>query len=1322
VSVRVFRRQPRTPLPDVPQGEVILQPPPGLPGPGNNSQAMMQMMFMLPMMLGMGAMSFTYIGRSGGAMTMVFGVLYVGMLVGMMVMMLGRSGGAKKSEINGERRDYLRYLANTRKDVQETALAQRAALLAAHPTPEGLATVASGDRLWERQQFDRDSFHMRIGTGPQRLGTELLSPQTMPLEDLDPVSSTSLRHFMRTYATVPDLPVAVALRAFPQIVVHGERPVALDLVRACLANLATLHGPDELRIAVCAAPGREADWDWLKWLPHVHHASRADATGPLRLLAPSLSELADLLEPDLGDRPRFSRNPIPGVSQARLVIVLDQPGLRHGGALAPEGGLHGVTLWDVTGTLPLPLGHTELRLIAEGERLGMVTADGVEFVGAPDRMDAVAAQTLARRIGSVRIPRVSTGGGSSLTANVGLPELLGMGDPRSLDTAQTWRPRSRRDRLRIPLGLDPGGLPVELDLKESAEGGMGPHGLIIGATGSGKSELLRTLTVGLAATHSSETLNFALVDFKGGATFAGLGALPHTCAVITNLADDLALVDRMREALHGELIRRQELLKAAGNYASARDYERAREAGADLAPLPTLLVIIDEFSELLSSKPDFIEVFVMIGRLGRSLGVHLLLASQRLDEGRLRGLDSHLSYRIGLRTFSASESRSVLGVPDAYELPPVPGSAYLKIDTETMIRFKAAYVSGILPPEEGIAVRPTTSVVHRVVPFAVASTSPEVVADDAEPETEDSDDRDTSPFGESMMDAMVRRVEGQGPPAHAVWLPPLGESPSLDRLLPPLGSDPQRGLCPAGWPGNGRLVVPFGVVDKPFEQVRDVLRADLSGATGNVMVVGGPQSGKSTTLRTLVCSLALTHTPSEVQVFCLDFGGGALTALADLPHVGGVGDRQEEERCRRIVATLTKLLVDRETRFRAEGLDSMEAFRRKYAGRGDDQGFGDVFLVVDNWLTLKQDFEALEEQITMLGNRGLSYGIHVLASANRWWDIRLQTRDVFGTRLELRMGEPNDSEIDRRAAANVPAGAPGRGLTADGRQCLVALPRIDGQSDATSLTDGVASLIQAVSSQARSEAPRLSLLPQRFELQSLPNDGEPLAVPFALGESDLAPVSLDFTVDPHLVVFGDVECGKTNLLRVVMQQLVARNTPDQVRLIVADYRRQLIDAAEGEHLLAYAGSQKALAAAVAEASVALRTRLPGPEVTAEQLRNRSWWTGPRLFVVVDDYELVSAASQNPLEPLVELLGQARDIHLHLVVARRAGGAGRALFDPILGRLRELSSPGLVMSGTRDEGALVGDVKAGPQPPGRGVLVRRREGTELVQIATAPVVE
>ena len=226
---------------------------------------------------------------------------------------------------------------------------------------------------------------------------------------------------------------------------------------------------------------------------------------------------------------------------------------------------------------------------------------------------------------------------------------------------------------------------------------MGPHGVLVGATGSGKSELLRSLVAGLAATHDPEQLAFVLVDYKGGAAFAELSRLPHVAGLITNLQRDLSLVDRMHAALIGEQERRQTMLREAGNLDDIVAYQARREADPSMPPMPDLLVIVDEFAELLAARPEFIDLFVGLGRVGRSLGIHLLLSSQRLDEGRLRGLESHLRYRLCLRTFSAVESKLVLGTQDAYLLPSMPGLGYLKVDTEKYVQFRAALASGAAP-------------------------------------------------------------------------------------------------------------------------------------------------------------------------------------------------------------------------------------------------------------------------------------------------------------------------------------------------------------------------------------------------------------------------------------------------------------------------------------------------------------------------------------------------------------------------------------------------------------------------------------------------
>ncbi|PZG05037.1 type VII secretion protein EccCb, partial [Micromonospora craterilacus] len=568
---------------------------------------------------------------------------------------------------------------------------------------------------------------------------------------------------------------------------------------------------------------------------------------------------------------------------------------------------------------------------------------------------------------------------------------------------------------------------------------------------------------------------------------------------------------------------------------------------------------------------------------------------------------------------------------------------------------------------------------------------------------------------ETLLDLLVGRLAGQGPPAHQVWLPPLDGAPALDELVGPLAVDPVRGLTFGNPELHGTLQVPVAMVDRPYEQRRDLLWLALDGAAGHVAVVGGTQSGKSTALRTLICALALTHTPAEVQVYCLDFGGGGLASVRDLPHVGGVTGRADPTGVRRTVGEMATVLADRERTFAELGLESMAAWRQRRdaqvtAGEPRTDPFGDVFLVIDGWATLRGEYDDLEPLITDLATRGLSYGVHVVATAVRWLDFRPAIRDLFGSRLELRLGDPSDSLVARRAAADVPEQTPGRGITSESLHFLTALPQLAGSE-----TAGLVK--QVTAAWAGPAAPRVRLLPAVLPYADLDLDATTgLRIPVGIAEADLRPVVLDFTTEPHFVVYGDAECGKSSFLRALATSIVSRFTPEQARLILVDYRRSLLGAIETPHLIGYGTAAAHTADLVESAAGYLQGRIPGPEVGPAQLRDRSWWSGPELFVLVDDYDLVASGPSNPLRALEEHLPHARDVGLHLVLVRRSGGAGRAQYEPVVQRLRELSTSGLVMSGSPEEGALVGPVRPGPLPPGRGRLFTRREGVRLVQLA------
>jgi ESX secretion system protein EccC len=1215
-------------------------------------------------------------------------------------------GDRRRGEIDARRAEYLDYLSDLRSSVVNTAAAQRLSLIWCHPDPDTLWTLVGGCRMWERRAADSDFCHVRIGAGTQRLATRLVSPQIGSLDRLEPVTVTALRHFLQTHSTIPGAPIAIALRGLAVVTLGGDTAHARELVRAMICQLAVLHSPSLLLIIGVFSERNRSHWDWLKWLPHNQHPHASDGLGAARMVYPSLAAAECALAGLLIDRASCHLT----AALPQLVVVVDGDSERIvGGSERIIGGsIGGVTLLEIgTGCDSLATAEMLRLRVSETELATRLSGDnsGDEVFARPDRMSDIAALTCARRLAAYR----GAGRDALTTTNGwGWQDLVGIGDLASTRPTEWWDSRSHRDRLRVPIGTTLAGRPVELDIKEAAEQGMGPHGLCVGATGSGKSEFLRTVALGMIARHSPETLNLVLVDFKGGATFLGLERAPHVAAVITNLADKAPLVARMRDALTGEMNRRQELLCAAGNFDSVAAYERARRTDAQKAPLPVLFVIVDEFSELLSQHPDFADVFVAIGRLGRSLGMHLLLASQRLDEGRLRGLESHLSYRVCLKTLSANESRIVLGTSQAYELPSFPGAGYLRAGTDELIRFQTAYVSAPCTPKmqvsaavSGSAGRGDTA--PRVRLFTAHPTGPATfvsgVGIDATAQ-------------HTVLQTVVDRVSGHGPPAREVWLPPLEGAPALDTLLSAAG--------PASNP-TATLTVPIGIVDRPFEQRRTPLNIDLSSTGGNVAVVGAPQSGKSTALRTLVMALAVSQDPNRVQFYCLDFGGGTLAPLRSWPHVGAVASRADPQLVARTITELQMIVRSRESVFRNQGIESMAQYRGLKARCGSVcDRFGDVFLVVDGWASLCHEFAALEVPITTLAAQGLSFGIHVVLSASRWAEIRPALKDQIGTRVELRLGDPADSELDRRRAHQVPEGKPGRGLSHDGLHMVIALPRLDGVNS----NSGLAEAGTRVGEMLRGHhpacaAPPIPLLPTQVDHHTVVERAigrSVRGVLIGLEENQLQPVTIDFARQGHLLILGDIECGKTAALRTLCREIVRTTSAAQSQLFIIDFRRTLLGIVESEHLGGYAISSVALSGLLPDLVDRLRGRMPPQNVTHAELRDKSWWSGPEIYVVVDDCDLVLSAAGNPLTPLLEYLPHAGDVGLHLLVARRSAGAARAMFEPLLAGLREVGCVALMMSGSPDEGLLIESVRPSRLPPGRGTLITRRGGPQLVQVA------
>ncbi|MDP2710607.1 MAG: type VII secretion protein EccCa, partial [Solirubrobacteraceae bacterium] len=702
-----FHRPPRAFAPPLPDEQITLAPPPSVAE--RTGEGWLTALF--PVIGSLGLFAFAIVYKN--TLFLYIACAMVALSILFAVAMRYSQRRARKKSARKQRRRYREYLAGEQARLEQLAGLQLAAALRRHPDPQRLWAIGTRrEHLWERRPGDADFLSVRAGRAAVRhVARPRVDLGHNPLAEYDEALLDEVRDVVDVWGVVDDVPVAVALRAAPVLAVVGPADRARASVRSMLAQLATWHAPSDLRLAV-AHSGRDEEWDWMKWLPHSRRDSDEDGSpAPQLALAGDGAALSALLDEHVGPRLEQLRT-LASVSGGRdgageidapqLVLVLD--------------GLHPA---DPRARLPLlreVLTHgaaLRVALICAVQHAGDEPAETSARLRLPERgpatleetgpagytqrdvrVDELApggAEAIARALAPVRLQEHVVAG--AVDARDGLLGLLGVPAIDALDPRAEWAGRPRSLALRATIGVSAAGERLLLDLKQAAEGGMGPHGLIIGATGSGKSELLRTLVTSLALAHPPDELSFVFVDFKGGAAFADLERLPHTAGMITNLQSDLRLVDRMHAALHGEQERRQRILRDAGNVDDVIAYRRLRERDPSLPALPDLLVVIDEFGELLASRPEYIDLFVAIGRVGRSLGIHLLFSSQRFDEGRLRGLESHLRYRICLRTYSPLESKGVLGTPDAYVLPPEPGLGYLKVDTTVYERFRATLVA-----------------------------------------------------------------------------------------------------------------------------------------------------------------------------------------------------------------------------------------------------------------------------------------------------------------------------------------------------------------------------------------------------------------------------------------------------------------------------------------------------------------------------------------------------------------------------------------------------------------------------------------------------
>jgi DNA segregation ATPase FtsK/SpoIIIE, S-DNA-T family len=1103
-----FNRPPRV-LPETRENVVVVPSPPGV-----TSKARIPMTAALaPLLLGSVMLAFA---PSGGLRitSMLFMFMSPVMAVGSYLENRARSrrehGGATSSyrgriaEATSLLESYARLEANDR---------HRAA-----PRSQSLLNFAEhrSERLWERGLDDSDALQLRVGIATVRSRTGIVSESSAQ----PAIPSVDLADLQRRFGILADVPAVVSLRDAGVLGVSGGS-AADPLARALVAQVAGLHSPADVVIAAIVPAAQTDQWKWLAWLPHVSGLHNPLGVSPLAAESTDIKALVTALDSLIATREKLAsdrRNPTADTNALPSIVLLvsEQAAFERSALTTVLGrgpAVNVLTVWMGASRVALP---TECRAVldveSDGERAtfsargssDIATGYAIEVEGLTVHDADAFARFLAPVVDLGRAPSA----GSSLPKHVTLSELVTERGPVDDPTAIAGRwDTSRSERtLAAPIGMGTHA-PFLFDLRHD-----GPHGLVAGTTGSGKSELLQTLVASLAAHNDPARLTFLLVDYKGGSAFGSCVSLPHTVGLVTDLS-----VTEVRRALHSltaELQRRERIIT---EHAGAKDLAEMERMGHPDTP-PSLLIVVDEFAALSHEVPEFVAGMVNVAQRGRSLGLHLLLATQRPSGVITDAIRANTNIRIALRTADATESQDVLGTDLAAGFSGrTPGRAAARIGATTTT-FQSAFVGGTTE------VAATASVMVHDLGFGPLPSRP----------SSNSGSASTGNTDLARVVQAVRAAASRGGfrQPRRPWLDPLPglislESVEADAAAP----DP-----------SSHDAFPIGVLDLPKSQTRAPFMFDPE-RNGSLLVLGTSGTGKTMLLRTLAASCARASTPLRPTfVYALDFGGRALTMIEALPNVGSVIPGDDHERITRLLRLLRSEVEDRSQRYRELDAESLSEFRQKAERLGLDAE-PLIVLLVDNYAGFHAVYEQLErgmwaETLAQLIVDGRAVGVHVVITADRRQVIPPAINAAISRRLVLRLASIDDYAIVGIGRDLLgPESPAGRGISGgDEVQVAVFGGSTAGEHQALGLRD----LARSIDDQIPRRPRPIESLPNLVPLTSLPA-GSPTCPTVAVGDALLDAVGI--ALDGHFLVAGPARTGRTTALLTIAAALRRSDAP-----------------------------------------------------------------------------------------------------------------------------------------------------------------------------------
>ncbi|PWA06692.1 type VII secretion protein EssC [Pueribacillus theae] len=1066
-----------------------------------------------------------------------------------------------KQEVAQLHQDYLKQIERHHEEIKDIQKQQIKFLHENDPNPDACVRRINerNSSLWERTVSSEDFLALRIGLGTRPFKIDIHVPQQDGY-DVNPLISEAQK-LEQDYRTLANVPVTIPLKEKRVVGLVGERQEILELARVLTLQLVTHHSPEEVKISTVYTEQEKEQWNWMRWLPHTWDENRerrfvAEGRAMAQKLFESLYSTLNIRKLE-GEKD----SDLPHVPQ--YVFFLSNLTLLEDESLLPLLLKHADSVGASTFLMAakkesLPM---ECELIIEVQDGAaqlyetFATDEKMEFTGsekvALDQFSLKDAEAMARQIAPLRIKQSIA---SVIPKVLTFLEMYGVDKVEKLNAASKWNENRYPTTLPVPIGVREGKKPVYLNIHDKIEkNGHGPHGLMAGTTGSGKSEVIQSIILSLAATYHPHEMAFMIIDYKGGGMSNTFVGLPHVIATITNL-EDPNLISRAKISLRAELERRQKLFNKAGNIQHIDEYFRSD--WREKEPLPHLFIIIDEFAQLKKDQPEFMDELISIAAIGRTLGVHLLLATQKPAGVVDDKIWSNSRFKICLRVQDENDSREMIKIPNASNIN-VPGRAYFQVgNNEVLEYFQSAWSGADYLPSVETQIE---KVEIEEINLDGSSEKKQVIKDE----------KDTK---QKQIQVLIEYFKKEAEknnitPLPGPWLDPLPEQLPLTELIE------IEKWSTSWWEDHHHWLHPtVGLVDDVENQSQYPLEIDLN--EGHLIVYGMPGSGKTTFLQSLLLSLFFHHKPQDVNTYIVDFSR-QMNEFAKFPHVGGVVREEETEKMMRLFKFLLKELEVRKEQFANEGVGSLKNYR---SITGTD--LPAILLVIDGYQRFKSTFDTENGQLEMILREGATYGIYAIVTANQTNDMFERFRNNFPLAVSFELADHTDYyfAVGRPSfsTSNLPEG---RGFVKGQTpphifQCMLPY---DGNNELEKIRfiRSWAEKMQAV--WQGEKAKPIAMLPELVTWEQLLEQCSEQCVerelPYGIDVDELSPQTIQLEDANHIFITGRVESGKTSLLQTFILSMAFQYSYQDIDLYLIELepkRRGIMNLAKLPQVKGYA--------------------------------------------------------------------------------------------------------------------------------------------------------